>query len=195
MACKIFGNIFFICRYAIRYANGVHLSAIWESTALVQWIRCEPLGEHLIHWTCAVFSHIARKMNNVCIFSHDQVTHDITLPYIVLNLQLEYHMGWYRYTSPSENYSKECGKQSVWCRSCHITATQNIQNDIKDCYMCERTLVRDKYPDFHLQNFRQFFFQNLSNTIPQHAAKLYDSKIGRLLANAISNFKSQKDFN
>ena len=25
-----------------------------------------------------VFSNIARKMNNVCIFSHDQVTHDIT---------------------------------------------------------------------------------------------------------------------
>ena len=37
-------------------------------------IRCEPLGEHLIHWTCALFSHIVRKMNNVCIFSHDQVT-------------------------------------------------------------------------------------------------------------------------
>ena len=39
-----------------------------------------------------VFSHIARKMNN-CIFSHDQVTHDITLSYIVLNLQLECDMG------------------------------------------------------------------------------------------------------
>ena len=32
-----------------RYANGVHLSAIWENTALVQWIRCEPLGEQFIH--------------------------------------------------------------------------------------------------------------------------------------------------
>ena len=32
-----------------------------------------------IHWTCAVFSHIAREMNNVCIFSHDQITHDITV--------------------------------------------------------------------------------------------------------------------
>ena len=60
------------------YANDVHLSAIWENTALVQRIRCEPLGEHLIHWTCAVFSHIARKMNKVCIVSHNQVTHNIT---------------------------------------------------------------------------------------------------------------------
>ena len=64
-------------------------------TALI-WVRYgkiqHSLGEHLIHWTCAVFSHIARKMNNVSIFSHDQVTlllHNIKLPYIVLNLQLE----------------------------------------------------------------------------------------------------------
>ena len=35
--------------HCIRYANGVHLSAIWENTAHVQCIRCEPLGEHLIH--------------------------------------------------------------------------------------------------------------------------------------------------
>ena len=58
-------------------ANSVHLGAIWENTALVQWIRCEPLGEHPIHWTCAVFYHIALKMNNVCIFPHDQVTDNI----------------------------------------------------------------------------------------------------------------------
>ena len=50
----------------------------WENTALVQWIRCEPLGEHLIHWTCAVYSHVARKRNNVYFISHDQVTYDIT---------------------------------------------------------------------------------------------------------------------
>ena len=90
------------------YANGVHLIEIWENTALVQWIRCEPLGEHIIHWTCAVFSHIAREMNNVCIFSHDQVKHYIMLPYIVLNLHLECNMGWYRYKSHSENHSTEC---------------------------------------------------------------------------------------
>ena len=39
--------------------NGVYVCAIWENTALVQRVRCEPLGEHLIHWTSAVFSHIA----------------------------------------------------------------------------------------------------------------------------------------
>ena len=66
---------------AIRYANGVHLSAIWENTAPVQWIRCGPLGKHFIHWTCAIFSHIARKLNDVCIFSHDQVTLLTWLPY------------------------------------------------------------------------------------------------------------------
>ena len=37
----------------------VHLSA--ENTALVQGIRCEPLCEHLIPWTRAVFFHTARK--------------------------------------------------------------------------------------------------------------------------------------
>ena len=67
-------------------------------------------------WACAVFSHIARKMNNVCIFSHDQVTHDIKLPYIVLNLQLERDMGWYRHTSHSENHSIECDKSRILSR-------------------------------------------------------------------------------
>ena len=33
------------------------------NTALVQGIRCEPLGEHLIPWTCAVFFRTARKKN------------------------------------------------------------------------------------------------------------------------------------
>ena len=36
------------------------------------------LSGHIIHWTCAVISHIARKMNNVYILSHDQSTHDVT---------------------------------------------------------------------------------------------------------------------
>ena len=62
----------------LRYTNGVLVSAIWENTALVQGIRCEPLGEHLIPWTCAVFSHIAQKMKDVCIFSHDEVIYSIT---------------------------------------------------------------------------------------------------------------------
>ena len=84
------------------------LSAIWENTAPVRWIRCEPSGEHIIHWTCAVFAHIARKMNNVCIFPHDEVKHDIKLPYIVPNLQLECDMSWYQHTSHGENHSTEC---------------------------------------------------------------------------------------
>ena len=35
--------------------------AIWEYTAHVQWIKCSPKGSHLIHWTSAVFFHIALK--------------------------------------------------------------------------------------------------------------------------------------
>ena len=82
---------------------------------ITQWISCDPLGEHLIHWACAVFSHITRKMNNVCIFSHDQVTHDISAMHTVqFNLQLECGMGWYRYTSHSENHCTECENGSFW---------------------------------------------------------------------------------
>ena len=45
-----------------RYANDVHLSAVLENTALVEEIRCgEPLDEHLIPLTCAVFFHTERK--------------------------------------------------------------------------------------------------------------------------------------
>ena len=49
--------------------NGVHLSAVLKNTALVQGIRCEPSGEHLVPWTCAVFSHTARKWAPF-VFSH-----------------------------------------------------------------------------------------------------------------------------
>ena len=35
--------------------------AIWENTAHVQWIRCSRKGSHRIHWTSAVFFHIALK--------------------------------------------------------------------------------------------------------------------------------------
>ena len=35
--------------------------AICDNTAHVQWTRCSPKGSHLIHWTSAVFSHIALK--------------------------------------------------------------------------------------------------------------------------------------
>ena len=63
------------------YANGVHLSAIWENTALVQWIRCEPLGEHRIHWTCAVF-HISHEKWTTFVFSHTIKSHMTYPPYI-----------------------------------------------------------------------------------------------------------------
>ena len=56
---------------------GVHLSAIiCENTALVHWIRCEPLGKHLGNVLFFAESH--EKMNTICIFSPDQVTHDIS---------------------------------------------------------------------------------------------------------------------
>ena len=41
--------------------NLVHFRAIWEYTTHVQWARCSPKGSHVIHWTSAVFSHIALK--------------------------------------------------------------------------------------------------------------------------------------
>ena len=52
------------------------------------------MGKYSTRSTCAVLSHIARKVNHVCIFSHDQVTlsHDIIPPYIVHNLHLECDM-------------------------------------------------------------------------------------------------------
>ena len=49
-----------------------NLSAALENTALVQGIRCEPLGEHLIPWKCAVFFHNARKWT-LFVFSHTAV--------------------------------------------------------------------------------------------------------------------------
>ena len=58
---------------------------MWKNTHLSQWIRYEPLGEHLVNWTSAVFSHITRKINSVCIFSHDQETHDISAIHCTLN--------------------------------------------------------------------------------------------------------------
>ena len=40
----------------------------------VQRVSCEPLGEHLINCMSVVFSHIARKMNTVCV-SHTIKSH------------------------------------------------------------------------------------------------------------------------
>ena len=63
---------------------------------------------------CCIFTHLT-KINNVCIFLHDQVTHNILLPYIVLNLQLECDTGWYPYTSHSKNQSTECDIVTYFC--------------------------------------------------------------------------------
>ena len=49
---------------------------IWANTALVQRRMCEYLGEYFVHWSCAVFSHIARKMNYVCISLRDHDRND-----------------------------------------------------------------------------------------------------------------------
>ena len=68
---------------------------VWYGKALVQAL------------VQALFWHIAWKMNNVCIFL-TRSSHDIILPYIMLNLQLECDMGWYGYTYHSWNHSTEC---------------------------------------------------------------------------------------
>ena len=64
------------------------------NTALVQRIRCEPLGELLIHWTCAVFSIIAGKMNNVCIFSEEPSHTCHNCHTLQFNLELECDIIW-----------------------------------------------------------------------------------------------------
>ena len=47
----------------------VHLSAIWKNTALVHWIRCEPLCEHLVHRTFP--SNIEQYSTySMCIFNY-----------------------------------------------------------------------------------------------------------------------------
>ena len=68
----------------------------------------EPLGEHLIRWTCGVFSHIAWKMNNIRTFSHDQTAiwrYGLIPIYVPMRKPL--HSVRYRlirYTSHRENH-------------------------------------------------------------------------------------------
>ena len=64
-----------------------YMIAIWENTAIVKWIRCEPF------WTCAlyVFGHITHTMNNVCIFSHDKGTREITVKHCIALHSIAYH--------------------------------------------------------------------------------------------------------
>ena len=72
------------------------------------WVRYGKIQHSFNHWTCAVFSHIARK-NEHRLYFLTRSTHTWHIqPYIVLNLQLECDMGWYQYTSHSENQCTEC---------------------------------------------------------------------------------------
>ena len=83
------------------YANGVRLSAIWENTALVQWIRCEPLGEYLIHWTCRTYCTIK---------SHMTYPTMPRLHYVQSTARVRYGLIPILLTSDNENHSPECEK-------------------------------------------------------------------------------------
>ena len=41
------------------------------NTADVQWLKCLPKGSQLIHWTCVVFFHIARKWTPLFCIYHE----------------------------------------------------------------------------------------------------------------------------
>ena len=81
-----------------------YLHCSLENSTL-EWIRCVPSGAHLIHWTCAVFFNIARKINNVGFFSRDQ-GYGITAIQCNSNHRKECDMGWYRYTSQSKDHCR-----------------------------------------------------------------------------------------
>ena len=60
-----------------RYANGVPLNAVWENTALPQWMKCEPPGDRqFIRWTLLYFTFTffltrsTRQANKIAINLH-----------------------------------------------------------------------------------------------------------------------------
>ena len=59
---------------------------------------------------CCIFTYRTKNVQRLYFLTRSPHTWHI-LPYIVLNLQLECDMGWYRYTSHSENHSTECEKK------------------------------------------------------------------------------------
>ena len=69
------------------FPNRTHMNTVCISATLVQWIRCEPLGEHLIHWTSAISYHIAWKMNNVCTILS-------CMPWLPSSLRSRYFLTW-----------------------------------------------------------------------------------------------------
>ena len=78
--------------------NGANFSVIWGNTSLIQSIRCEPLGEHIIHWRSAVFFIISLKRNSIC----------SDLSSVVIRKRAQCDMGWYRYTYHSKKYCTKC---------------------------------------------------------------------------------------
>ena len=100
------------------YANGVHLSAIWENTA---HFRRTPWSLNM----CCIFTYRTKNEQHLYFLTRSTHTWHIQ-PCIVLNLQLECDMGWYRYTSHSENHSTECESMLIIHRM-QILFRGNIQ--------------------------------------------------------------------
>ena len=67
----------------------VMFRAKWKNTVVVQWIRSECfLGEHLVHWTSVVFSHIALRWTPFAYF-HRVALWDVTLMWHHISVVLD----------------------------------------------------------------------------------------------------------
>ena len=64
--------------------------AIWENTAHVQWISCSLKGSHLIHWTSAVFPHIAFKWTPFAYLIISGGSRGRSWPFVQISLQNGY---------------------------------------------------------------------------------------------------------
>ena len=92
------------CNEAVcRYTSGVHLSAIWGNTAHVQWIRCSSFIGHVLY-----FFAISHEKWTTFVSRSSLTWHNCHR--LQLKLQLEWDMGWYRYTFSSENHCTEWEK-------------------------------------------------------------------------------------
>ena len=63
---------------------------------------------------CHIFTYRTKNEQRLYFLTRSSHTY-ARLPYIVMNLQLECDMGWYQYTSHSENHSTECEKHHLTC--------------------------------------------------------------------------------
>ena len=106
------------------------------------------LGERLIHCTCAVFSNIARKMNTVCVGSHDQVSCDL----MAIHCSSKYSRSviWADTDlrlDQSEAYDVSCGWKNTWRpdRSHNVnmstTAALPRQTAVTACLRSEQLLL------------------------------------------------------